>query len=143
MKISVSNLQVVNLMKELYGLVKNEPGEQPVIIQRGILSYELSGVARKRLNRIGSILKKENEIIESTKRDLLKKYGRKVGNDLYPIQIDEKSSEEDKEKFNTYRSEIIKMLEDKIEIDIDMLDDSHLPTTNENFELVFTLLTQN
>mgnify|MGYP000496950789 CR=1 FL=1 len=145
MKIKLKNIEVINLTRELYGTVMILPGNLPPRqITKGILAYPLNGVARKRLNRLGLKLKEENQSIEDTKAKLLETYGKKIGDQWVPIARDEKTgdykSKADEKKAKAFEDEMTKILEDTIEVEVDLLDEKDLPTTEENYEITFTKL---
>lgn len=141
MIIKLSNIEVVGLIKEIYGnqFVKEGANIKPLI------TCSLSGPARKKLNISGANLRAQHRVIIGKKLELLTKYGKRVDGALAPIVPDENGkyeSDEDKTKAETYTQEMTNYMLVMVDIHVELLMDDELPTVTDNYELVFTKLVQ-
>lgn len=86
MEVNLTLGEILDLEKEINGFTNFETGE---IIYHGILKLKLPIVLKYELTELGIELKKEKEIVEDLRNELIKKYGEESDDGIFVKLFDE------------------------------------------------------
>jgi len=122
-KITLKLHEVYELNLELKGNINQQTGE---VIRKGILDEKISISVKYWLDKLSSKLKKEIDVVEKLKEEIIKKLGilDEQGNYSIPLRINEKFDDKGESlsydvnpSFLEYQSEFEKLINQEVEIE--------------------------
>jgi len=122
-KITLKLHEVYELNLELKGSINQQTGE---VIRKGILDEKISISVKYWLDKLSSKLKKEIDVVEKLKEEIIKKLGilDEQGNYSIPLRINEKFDDKGESlsydvnpSFLEYQSEFEKLINQEVEIE--------------------------
>ena len=122
-KITLKLHEVYELNLELKGSINQQTGE---VIRKGILDEKISISVKYWLDKLSSKLKKEIDVVEKLKEEIIKKLGilDEQGNYSIPLRINEKFDDKGESlsydvnpSFLEYQSEFEKLINQEVDIE--------------------------
>lgn len=122
-KITLKLHEVYELNLELKGNINQQTGE---VIRKGILDEKISISVKYWLDKLSSKLKKEIDVVEKLKEEIIKKLGilDEQGNYSIPLRINEKFDDKGESlsydvnpSFLEYQSEFEKLINQEVDIE--------------------------
>jgi hypothetical protein len=147
-KITLKLHEVYELNLELKGSINQQTGE---VIRKGILDEKISISVKYWLDKLSSKLKKEIDVVEKLKEEIIKKLGilDEQGNYSIPLRINEKFDDKGESlsydvnpSFLEYQSEFEKLINQEVEIEFSPINIEDINVQSEVYPRILFKLTK-